>query len=63
MENGILVAPNNTSELREKIFYLLDNPEEVERFGRNAKRTVEQYFNIRSFASSIGNYIKETQWH
>ncbi len=59
MENGILVAPNNASELREKILYLLHNPEEVEKFGRNAKKIVEEYFNIRSFASSIGNYIKE----
>lgn len=63
MENGILVAPNNASELREKILYLLDNPEEVGKLGRDAKKTVEEYFNIRSFASSIGNYIKETQWH
>lgn len=59
MENGILVAPNNASELREKILYLLDNPEEVEKFGRNAKKTVKEHFNIRSFASSMGNYIKE----
>ena len=59
MENGILVAPNDASELREKILYLLDNPEEVKKLGRNAKKTVEEYFNIRSFASGIGNYIKE----
>jgi len=59
METGILVAPNNASELREKILYLLDNPKEVEKFGRNAEKTVEEHFNIRSFASNIGDYIKE----
>jgi len=63
MENGILVTPNDASKLREKILYLLDNPEEVGKLSRNAKKTVEQYFNIRSFASSIGNYIEESRWH
>ena len=59
MENGILVSPNNASELREKIVYLLNNPKEIEKLGKNAKKTVEEHFNIRSFASSIGNYIKQ----
>jgi len=63
MKNGILVAPNNASELRERILYLLDNPKEVEKLGKNAKKTVEEYFNIRSFASSMGNYIKGSRWH
>ncbi|MDP3024954.1 MAG: glycosyltransferase family 4 protein [candidate division Zixibacteria bacterium] len=59
MENGILVAPGDEFELREKILYLSSNPREIERMGRNAKETVEESFNIRSFASAIGNYIKE----
>jgi len=60
MENGILVAPNNASELREKILHLIDKPEEAEKLGTNAKKTVEEHFNICSFASSIGNYIEES---
>jgi len=59
MENGMLVAPGDTSEMRKKILYLTRNPEEIERMGRNAKKSVEEYFNICSFASTIGNYISE----
>lgn len=57
MENGILVAPGEALQLREKILYLLSNPRKTERMGKNAKKTVEEYLNVRSFASAIGSYI------
>lgn len=59
MENGILVTLGNDFELREKILFLLSNPEEIERMGMNAKKEVEEYFNIRTFASAIGDYVTD----
>lgn len=59
MENGILVTPGDEFELREKILFLLSNLKEVERMGMNAKKDVEEYFNIRTFSSAIGNYVTE----
>jgi len=37
-ETGLLVEPENVDELRQKITFLLNNPEEVERLGGNARR-------------------------
>jgi glycosyltransferase involved in cell wall biosynthesis len=59
MENGILVPPGDASGLREKILFLLNNPGEIERIGKNASRNVQQYFNIRSFSSAIGDYVTD----
>jgi len=36
MENGILINPNDSENLLKKIKYLLENPSEIERLGKNA---------------------------
>jgi len=42
-KNGILVEPN-VDKIAEKIKYLLENKQLAEELGRNAKKTVEDYF-------------------
>ena len=43
--NGFLVEPGNERQLAEKIRYLIDNPEERERMGRNSRKLAEEKFN------------------
>ena len=41
-ETGVLVPPNNASELRERILLMMSRPEEALRIGANAKRVMEE---------------------
>ena len=41
-ETGILVRPDDSAELREKILFLMANPEERQRIGGNAKSVMEE---------------------
>lgn len=43
-ENGFYVKPGDVEELRNRMQYLLDNPEEVERMGRCARKRVIENF-------------------
>jgi glycosyltransferase involved in cell wall biosynthesis len=43
--NGILISPGNHKALADAILYLLQNPEERKRMGKNARLTIEKYFN------------------
>jgi len=43
--NGLLVKPENSNELAEKMSYLLQNLYEVERMGRNALATIKEKVN------------------
>lgn len=58
--NGYYVAPGNPAELRERIQYLLDNPEEVQRLGANARRTVEERFTLDHFAERLQDVVQRT---
>lgn len=44
MENGIIVPPRDSRGLAKEMIYLLDNPVEVKRMGRNAFETVKRKF-------------------
>jgi glycosyltransferase involved in cell wall biosynthesis len=47
--NGLYVEPGNVTELREKICFLLEQPEEVLRLGTNARKTVEERFTLNHY--------------
>ena len=42
-ENGFLVPIQSVDALIEKIHYFIEHPEQIEKMGRNARKTAEQY--------------------
>jgi glycosyltransferase involved in cell wall biosynthesis len=59
-KTGILSEPNNPADLRNKIIYLLENPSEIERIGKNARKAIEERFNERRYALDIENVLIDT---
>lgn len=57
LETGIFSKPNNPEDLRNKARYLLDNPNEVERIGRNARKAIEEKFNERRMTLDIEDLL------
>ncbi|WP_204106187.1 MULTISPECIES: glycosyltransferase family 4 protein [Spirulina sp. CCY15215] len=53
LENCYLVEPNNIESLLEGICYFWKRPEEVQRIGRNARTTVEQFYSSSIFARKL----------
>jgi glycosyltransferase involved in cell wall biosynthesis len=47
--NGLYVASGNAADLREKIHYLLQRPDEASRLGANARKTVEDRYTLRHY--------------
>lgn len=43
-KNGILIPPKNGASLAKEILYLLDDPGKREKFGENARKTIEDKF-------------------
>jgi glycosyltransferase involved in cell wall biosynthesis len=52
-ETGILVQPGNVNELKQKIIFLLEHPEEAERIGKNARQAAEMKFNKQITVETI----------
>ncbi len=46
MQNGILVHPKNPKEIAEAIIYLLDHETTRKEFGKEIKKTVENFFSL-----------------
>lgn len=44
-ETGLTFEPGNTNDLREKITWLIERPQEIIRMGKNARRLVEEELN------------------
>ncbi|HMQ30520.1 MAG TPA: glycosyltransferase family 4 protein [Chloroflexaceae bacterium] len=51
--NGFLVRPGDPEHMRERIQFLLDNPDEAQRIGENARRTIEERFTLDHFRASV----------
>jgi glycosyltransferase involved in cell wall biosynthesis len=56
---GILVEPGDTAGLRNAVIYLLANPEEARRMGRNARCRVEACFNIDRYSRELAALVKK----
>ena len=52
-QTGLLVSPENPSELAQAISFLLDNPAECVRMGQNAKMKFERYFQLEKMLSNM----------
>jgi glycosyltransferase involved in cell wall biosynthesis len=57
--NGFYVTPENPEELRERIQYMLDHPEEVKRMGENARRMIEERFTLDHFLQHVQTCVYE----
>lgn len=56
--NGLYVSPNNVDELREKIRFLMDNPDEAARMGTNARKTIEDRFTLNHYVDRFQQTIE-----
>jgi glycosyltransferase involved in cell wall biosynthesis len=50
MQNGILVYPNNPTEIAEAISYLLDHKTAAKEFGKEIKKTVHDFYSLKRMA-------------
>jgi glycosyltransferase involved in cell wall biosynthesis len=57
-ETGILVSPGDVGELREAILYLLANPGEARRMGRNARQRIEEQQNLDVYVDEMARFLK-----
>lgn len=55
--NGLLVKPEDPADLREKLTYLLDHPEEARRLGERARQSIEQNFTLDDYVEHIYSTI------
>lgn len=58
-KTGFLVEPGNEIELKEKILYLLNNPEIAESVGKNARKFVESKCNLEIYSKNVLASLKE----
>ncbi|TET11794.1 glycosyltransferase [Candidatus Aerophobetes bacterium] len=58
-KTAVLYEPYNAEDLKEKVEFLLNNPQEAKRIGREARRSVELYYNEENMARGIYKAIKE----
>lgn len=52
-ETVLLVKPGDVQDLRRKIVYLLEHPQEAERLGRNGRSYVDRELNLDRFLDSL----------
>ena len=57
-ENGLLVAPDNASELAQAIHHLLEQPEKRQYMGLAARRLAKSTFDWNTIADQTLNYYR-----
>lgn len=57
---GQPVPPDDPMRFADSISYLADNPQELERFGRNARRLAEESFDRKVLAGEFVNFLEKT---
>lgn len=55
----VLVKPSDVSEMKDAINYLLNNPEEADKIGKNARKVVENRYNSQTYAKHLAMHFKE----
>ncbi|MEW6068096.1 MAG: glycosyltransferase family 4 protein [Nitrospirota bacterium] len=58
-ENALFVRLNDVDDMRNKIEFLLHNPDEIFRLGENARKSIENKFTEKHMAESIYEAIRE----
>lgn len=58
-ETGLLVEPGDVDDLRQKIIFLLNNPEEAERMGGNARREAQTKLSRYTAVEAVRNILEE----
>ena len=56
---GLMVPPGDPSRLREAITFLMDNPSERRRLGRNARDAFESRFTLDLYAAALLNEMQQ----
>jgi len=57
-KSGLLVKPNNTDDLAEKLLFFINNPEQVKKFGQAGREKVEKEYDWEKICEKIINYYK-----
>jgi len=58
-ENGFLIEPNDFKSLSQKLEFLLDNPNEITRLGKNGREKLEKVFSTESFVNNTLEIYKK----
>jgi glycosyltransferase involved in cell wall biosynthesis len=56
-ETGILVSPGDDYEMKSAIDYLIRNPKEARRMGKNGRQWVEEKHNLENYVDSIASLL------
>jgi len=56
--NGFIVPLNNVEQLADKIVYVLQNPLDSERVGKQGRVTAQEHFNYVMHGIRLANYFK-----
>lgn len=57
--NGLYVTPGDADELRERICFLVNNPDEARRLGENGRRTIEERFTLDHYQRRMQEAIEQ----
>jgi glycosyltransferase involved in cell wall biosynthesis len=58
-ETGLFVRPLDAKDLRARITYLRERPDEAERLGRNGRRFVEQQLNVDRYVHGVSQIMSK----
>lgn len=59
-KTGITFEAGNYKDLKNKIEYLLEEPEEIIRIGINARKSIEQHFNLKTMLEKLISIATQT---
>lgn len=62
-ENGIIYKNNDKDDMYKKVKYLLDNPREQQRLGKNAYETIAEVWNEKVAAQRLTRLVQEIKDH